>query len=93
MCITGSRKQLLQSRRKAAGHEQQILFGPLNGMEERMQAFLKPLKELAEYEEICRILKKNQGILQVSGCMESQKAHLIGGLSAFFSMPSSDRRR
>ena len=49
-----------------------------------MQAFLKPLKELAEYEEICRILKKNQGILQVSGCMESQKAHLIGGLSAFF---------
>lgn len=49
-----------------------------------MQAFVKPLKELAEYEEICKKIKSNQGIVQVSGCMESQKAHLISGLSGFF---------
>lgn len=48
-----------------------------------MQAFVRPLKELAEYEEICRQLKNNQGILQVTGCMESQKAHFICGLSGF----------
>ena len=46
-----------------------------------MKAFLTPLQGLAEFEEIKEQSKKNKGILQVSGCMESQKSHLIYGLS------------
>ena len=45
-----------------------------------MKGFLAPLHGLAEYEQICEKSKKNKGILQVSGCLESQKAHLIYGL-------------
>ena len=45
-----------------------------------MKGFLAPLQGLAEYEQICEKSKKNKGILQVSGCLESQKAHLIYGL-------------
>lgn len=49
-----------------------------------MKAFLQPFQELAEAEEILKCLKKNKGVLQVSGCMESQKAHLMYGLSGIF---------
>ena len=42
-----------------------------------MKAFLQPLQGLAEMEEIQKDLKKNKGILQISGCIESQKAHLM----------------
>ena len=49
-----------------------------------MKAFLQPLKNLAEYEEICAAAKTNRGVLQISGCMESQKAHLMYGLSGLF---------
>ena len=45
-----------------------------------MKAFLTPLQGLAEFEQICEKGKKNKGVLQVSGCLESQKAHLIYGL-------------
>lgn len=46
-----------------------------------MKAFLTPLQGLAEFEQIKEQSKTNKGILQVSGCMESQKSHLIYGLS------------
>ena len=46
-----------------------------------MKAFLTPLQGLAEFEEIKEQSKKNKGILQVSGCLESQKSHLMSGLS------------
>ena len=49
-----------------------------------MDAFLQPLQNLAEIEEISKCLKNNKGILQISGCMESQKAHLMYGLSREF---------
>ena len=46
-----------------------------------MKAFLTPLQGLAEFEQIKKQSKTNKGILQVSGCMESQKSHLMYGLS------------
>ena len=49
-----------------------------------MKTFLQPLQNLAEMEEIQKQAKKNRGILEISGCMESQKAHLMYGLSGLF---------
>lgn len=46
-----------------------------------MKAFLTPLQGFAEFEQIKEKSKTNKGILQVSGCMESQKSHLMYGLS------------
>ena len=47
-----------------------------------MLSFTQPLKGMAEFEEIEKSLEKNQGIVQITGCLESQKAHLIHGLPA-----------
>ena len=44
-----------------------------------MDAFVQPLYELADFDEIIRQLKK-PGIVQVSGCLDSQKAHFTNGL-------------
>ncbi len=49
-----------------------------------MKTFLQPLQNLAEMEEICRSIMADKGILQITGCMESQKAHLMYGLSGLF---------
>ena len=49
-----------------------------------MEAFLHPLQGLAEFEEIKKRCGANCGILNVSGCMESQKVHLMYGLSGLF---------
>ena len=46
-----------------------------------MLSFTQPLKGMAEFEEIEKSLEKNQGIVQITGCLESQKAHLIHVLS------------
>ena len=46
-----------------------------------MHTFLYPLSQLAEYGEIREKLKKETGIIQISGCVESQKAQLAFGLS------------
>ena len=46
-----------------------------------MKAFLKPLQSLSAYEELRGKLKKNQGVLQLSGCIDSQKAHMARGLT------------
>lgn len=39
--------------------------------------FSSPLQELAAYQELEEALKKGKGPLQVSGCLDTQKVHLI----------------
>ena len=46
-----------------------------------MEAFRAPMRELGEFEEICAALPKNKGMLQVAGCIDSQKAHFISCVS------------
>ena len=46
-----------------------------------MQALLAPLKELAEFEQIGEAIRKNKGPVSVTGCVDSQKLHIIYGLS------------
>ena len=52
-----------------------------------MRAFLQPLQKLAEMESIIQHVKKNEGLLSVSGCMESQKAHMIYGIGSESGFP------
>ena len=49
----------------------------------QMDAFLQPLYNLADFEEIQKQIKK-QGIVSVSGCLDSQKAHFTYGLAREF---------
>ena len=53
-----------------------------------MEAFLHPLQGLAEFEEIKKRCGANCGILNVSGCMESQKVHLMLWTFRAFSISS-----
>ena len=46
-----------------------------------MQALLAPLKELAEYDEIRKNVRQGKGTIALSGCVDSQKLHMIYGLS------------
>ena len=46
-----------------------------------MKAFLQPLKDLAGYEDLRRQIRTNRGVIQVSGCIDSQKVHFAAGLS------------
>lgn len=46
-----------------------------------MKALTMPLTELADYEEIIRTRKKEYGMLQIAGCVNSQKTHLMYALS------------
>ena len=41
------------------------------------RVFANPLTELAEYEEMDRDLNRGKGPVQMSGCMDSQKVHLM----------------
>lgn len=45
-----------------------------------MQALIKPLQELAEFEEIQKEKQKEAGVLQISGCVNSQKTHMMYAL-------------
>ena len=49
-----------------------------------MQFFAGPLKELAEYEEIQKKRTEKQGMIQISGCVTSQKTHLMYALGDGF---------
>ena len=49
-----------------------------------MQALLAPLQELAEYDDLRKALKKNSGPISLTGCVDSQKLHMIYGLSDGF---------
>lgn len=44
-----------------------------------MRAFLEPLESLSEIEKLNKELKKKPGIQMISGCIDSQKPHLIYG--------------
>lgn len=46
-----------------------------------MQALLAPLKELAEYDRMRENLRKGSGPVALTGCVDSQKLHMIYGLS------------
>ncbi len=43
--------------------------------------FANPLEELIEFGDMNRELERGQGPLLVSGCMDSQKAHLMSELT------------
>ena len=45
-----------------------------------MRAFFAPLTELAEFQDIYACRKKEKGILQIAGCVNSQKTHLMYAL-------------
>ena len=42
-----------------------------------MKTFTEPLRELEEFQQIREKLKKNRGVIQVSGCIEAQKSHFM----------------
>lgn len=50
-----------------------------------MEALLAPLRELAEYENMREKLRKPKSAIAVSGLVDSQKLHMIYGLSDGFS--------
>lgn len=50
-----------------------------------MKAFIQVLQGLKEYEDLEKRLKKGKGVLQVVGCIDSQKAHLMYALNNGFS--------
>lgn len=45
-----------------------------------MQALTQPLYELAEYEELQKKKREAAGVIQISGCVNSQKSHFIYAL-------------
>lgn len=49
-----------------------------------MRALLAPLSELGEYEEIRGLLARGETSAALSGCADSQKLHMIYGLSEGF---------
>ena len=49
-----------------------------------MQALLKPLGELAEYDSLRKHLKKERGTIALTGCVDSQKLHMVYGMSDGF---------
>lgn len=46
-----------------------------------MQAFLSPLKEWSEFEEIFKTRMDKPGMIQIAGCVSSQKTHVMYALS------------
>ena len=49
-----------------------------------MQAFLEPLKRLGAFPDIQKSLERGNGMTQVQGCLDSQKAHFIWGAGEQF---------
>lgn len=49
-----------------------------------MKAFDAPFRELAEYETLRNLLKRQRGIVQADGCVDPQKIHMIAGLGGDF---------
>lgn len=45
-----------------------------------MKAFTEPLRGLAEFDEIKGTFRKEKGIVDLDGCIDSQKLHMIYGL-------------
>ena len=49
-----------------------------------MNALLAPLRELGGYEEILQKLRQPHGKVSVSGCVDSQKLHMVYGIGEEF---------
>ena len=49
-----------------------------------MRAYLEPLKEISEYCEVEKVLLKGDRAAHITGCIDSQKCHLVAGLSERF---------
>ncbi len=49
-----------------------------------MQALLSPLQELAEYSDMKKSIQSDNGVTSVSGCVDSQKLHMLYGLAEGF---------
>ncbi|MCM1154477.1 MAG: transcription-repair coupling factor [Roseburia sp.] len=49
-----------------------------------MRALLAPLQELGEYEEIRKMLIKERASITLSGCVDSEKLHMVYGLGEGF---------
>ncbi len=49
-----------------------------------MRALLAPLQELGEYDEIKKMLGKDSAAVALSGCVDSEKLHMVYGLSDGF---------
>ena len=47
----------------------------------KLKTFYSPLQELNEFNEILDNLKKKKTPIQITGCIDSQKCHLMGSLS------------
>ena len=47
-----------------------------------MKALLAQLAELADYEEIRKNRTKENGMIQISGCVNTQKIHLLSGIGS-----------
>ena len=45
-----------------------------------MKALLAPLEELADYQEIRKERDKGSGLIRITGCVNSQKTHLMYAL-------------
>ena len=42
-----------------------------------MKAFIHPLEQLNEFQNIKEKIRENHGMIEISGCLDSQKCHLI----------------
>ena len=49
-----------------------------------MKAFIAPLMELAEFDTVQKMSRKENGILQFAGCVNSQKTHMMYALGDGF---------
>lgn len=49
-----------------------------------MKALLAPLQELGEYDEMIKMLGKKRAAVTISGCVDSEKLHMIYGLGDGF---------
>lgn len=49
-----------------------------------MKAFLHPLSELEELQEAVKQLQRTTGVIQISGCLDAQKSHMMYGLGDGF---------
>ena len=45
-----------------------------------MQALLSPLNELAEFDHTRELIRKGTATVALTGCVDSQKLHMIYGL-------------
>lgn len=54
-----------------------------------MQALLAPLQELAEYGNIREAIRKGLGVTALTGCVDSQKLHMITGWAMASGLRSS----